>query len=207
MAQPPVPALTQPLNDIRNVVEAQSYYEDIKNRMNYAPTAPRYIPYDEAVLVSARSRAIKLGNLYPDPDIPTPAEDLAAIQALVATLVTGQAALRTDLTAVRTDLVGRINALSKTLMPKVHNSLSYLGRDIPWQVVPFVDGTMPPADLPGIHNVDDLEHLTIPQLNTYLQGHGLTVPAQQNKQSRIMAVAQALGVVGSVMEDHLADII
>ncbi|EDR03703.1 uncharacterized protein LACBIDRAFT_306810 [Laccaria bicolor S238N-H82] len=68
------------------------------------------------------------------------------------------------------------------------------GRSRHFQVLPFVDGTLPtaePHNLPALTNVDKVNGLTGPQATAYLAGYGL--PHQQNIDLRKRAIRSEIG--------------
>lgn len=91
-------------------------------------------------------------------------------------------------------------ALAAALAPvtriahKTYNLASGDGRTRHFQVVPFVDGTLPTADphnLPALTSVDDLNALTGPEATAYLVGYGL--PHHHNINIRKNAIRREIG--------------
>ncbi|KIL59133.1 hypothetical protein M378DRAFT_169794 [Amanita muscaria Koide BX008] len=95
-----------------------------------------------------------------------------------------------------------VPALAQGLAPvtriasKTYNLQAGTGRERPFQIVPFPNGTLPtapPHNLPALTNVDAIDALTARQCARYLRGYNIAVPA--TVQERRTAIKLEIGYV------------
>ncbi|KAI0072831.1 hypothetical protein K474DRAFT_1667327 [Panus rudis PR-1116 ss-1] len=170
------PAIVQPLDDLTNFSNAD-YHASVLNVFAGLPADnPRHVPAEEAM--NAKARAIKLATFVAHEDIPAP----------------GNAALMQMLQAMEQRLTQEIHRVSCSALKAINGSRSD-GAFIEYEVIPFVNGNMPPENLPALTNLAAIATLTNAQAMDYLHGYGIVnLNGLETVAKKCQKVAELVGV-------------
>ncbi|KAI0080945.1 hypothetical protein K474DRAFT_46300 [Panus rudis PR-1116 ss-1] len=153
--------------------------------------------------MNAKARAIKLATFVAHEDIPAPgnAAFMQMLQAMEQRLTQTMNGIRDDLTqtinGIRDDLTQTINEtrrVSCSALKAINGSRSD-GAFIAYEVIPFVNGNMPPENLPALTNLAAIATLTNAQAINYLHGYGIVnLNGLETVAKKCQKVAELVGV-------------
>ncbi|KAJ8453943.1 hypothetical protein ONZ45_g2357 [Pleurotus djamor] len=83
---------------------------------------------------------------------------------------------------------------------KAMNGSRFIGDFMEYEVIPFVNGNMPPENLPALTNLTAITTLTAAQADDYLRGYGITnLDGLDTEQKKFQKVAELVGVAAEVV--------
>ncbi|KAL0952362.1 hypothetical protein HGRIS_006641 [Hohenbuehelia grisea] len=190
------PEIVYPLSNIQNFTAASRYAEILWACSGLSPDHPLYVDVSEAY--EAKARAIQLACFVHFDDIPN--------QHVVAPDFFREMETRINsrIDTVEAKLVGEILQLKQVSL-KALNGARDDGTILPYELIPFKDGTMPAENplpdgpLPSLTTVGAITALTNPQASAYLQGYG-AVEIPELLEDRHKLIAELIGVPVAVLK-------
>ncbi|KAL0959854.1 hypothetical protein HGRIS_011527 [Hohenbuehelia grisea] len=195
MAQQLQPAIDQALGDLTNFSNADHHASVLNVFAGLPADNPQHVPAEEAM--NAKARAIKLATFVAHGDIPAPG-NAAFMQMLQAM----EQHLTQTMNGIGDDLRQEIRRTSRSALKAINGSRSD-GAFMEYEVIPFVNGNMPPGNLPALTNLAAIAALTVAQAVDYLHGYGtMNLNGLETAAKKRQKVAELIGVSADAVRIH-----